>query len=175
MITSTLLQDFRIFTGRFPSGWLLVVSAFRLETMLSTRSAIALALMLFVLAKWSAAMPTTDKDKERLLNTVDVSIKTERTCGKSADKYSSYFMHNVRSAWCYLFEFIRELENPWFLWGYIWISHSCEDYKMADDRWIKWYAHNVFSSATVSCWNIRGASNRVKPKNQRIIKIIEIP
>lgn len=40
--------------------------------MLSARSAIALALVLLVLAEWSAAMPATDKDKERLLNTVDL-------------------------------------------------------------------------------------------------------
>jgi len=39
----------------------------------SVRNIAALALVLLVLAEWSAAMPTTDKDKERLLNTVDVS------------------------------------------------------------------------------------------------------
>ncbi|KAH0945962.1 hypothetical protein HN011_009275 [Eciton burchellii] len=49
-----------------------LIHATRLETMLSARSAIALTLVLLVLAKWSVAMPTTDKDKERLLNTVDL-------------------------------------------------------------------------------------------------------
>ncbi|EFN70796.1 Prohormone-1 [Camponotus floridanus] len=40
--------------------------------MSSVRNIAALALVLLVLAEWSAAMPTTDKDKERLLNTVDL-------------------------------------------------------------------------------------------------------
>ncbi|XP_070172681.1 allatostatin C [Polyergus mexicanus] len=38
----------------------------------SVRNAITLALMLLVLAEWSMAMPTADKDKDRLLNTVDL-------------------------------------------------------------------------------------------------------
>jgi len=28
-------------------------------------------------------------------------------------------------------------EDPGFLWGYDWISRSCEDRKMGDDRWIE--------------------------------------
>ncbi|XP_011695287.1 PREDICTED: prohormone-1-like [Wasmannia auropunctata] len=40
--------------------------------MLSIRSAVALALMLFVLAEYSGAMPTIDKDKDRFLNNVDL-------------------------------------------------------------------------------------------------------
>ncbi|KAL6266949.1 allatostatin C-like [Pogonomyrmex barbatus] len=40
--------------------------------MLSVRSAVALVLMLFILAEYSGAMPTTDKDKERLLNSVEL-------------------------------------------------------------------------------------------------------
>lgn len=39
----------------------------------SVRNAATLALVLLVLAEWSVAMPTADKDKDRLLNTVDVS------------------------------------------------------------------------------------------------------
>lgn len=50
---------------------------FRFDEMPSVRSAVALALMLFVLVEWSRAMPT-DKDKERLLNAVDVSTKGGR-------------------------------------------------------------------------------------------------
>ncbi|EFN89652.1 allatostatin C [Harpegnathos saltator] len=39
----------------------------------SVRSAIALALVLFVFAEWSRAMPAIDKDnKERILNAVDL-------------------------------------------------------------------------------------------------------
>ncbi|XP_012222697.1 allatostatin C [Linepithema humile] len=40
--------------------------------MLSVRSALAIALMLFILVEWSGAMPTIDKDKERLMNSVDL-------------------------------------------------------------------------------------------------------
>lgn len=43
--------------------------------MLSVRSAVTLALVLFVLAEYSKAMPTIDKDKERFLNNVNVSTK----------------------------------------------------------------------------------------------------
>ncbi|XP_029677371.1 allatostatin C [Formica exsecta] len=38
----------------------------------SVRNAATLALVLLVLAEWSVAMPTADKDKDRLLNTVDL-------------------------------------------------------------------------------------------------------
>ncbi|XP_014471590.1 PREDICTED: allatostatin C-like [Dinoponera quadriceps] len=38
----------------------------------SVRSAIALALVLFLFAECSRAMPAVDKDKDRLLNTVDL-------------------------------------------------------------------------------------------------------
>ncbi|XP_050461533.1 allatostatin C [Cataglyphis hispanica] len=40
--------------------------------MSSVRNAATLALVLLVLAEWSVAMPTTDTDKDRLLNTVDL-------------------------------------------------------------------------------------------------------
>lgn len=43
--------------------------------MLSVQSTVALALMLFVLAEYSAAMPTIDKDKARFFNNVNVSRK----------------------------------------------------------------------------------------------------
>ncbi|XP_032688105.1 allatostatin C [Odontomachus brunneus] len=38
----------------------------------SVRSAIALALVLSLFAEWSQAMPAMDKDKDRLLNAVDL-------------------------------------------------------------------------------------------------------
>ncbi|KYN31907.1 Prohormone-1 [Trachymyrmex septentrionalis] len=40
--------------------------------MLSVQSTVALALMLFILVEYSAAMPTTDKDKARFLNNVNL-------------------------------------------------------------------------------------------------------
>ncbi|KYN18132.1 PREDICTED: allatostatin C-like [Trachymyrmex cornetzi] len=40
--------------------------------MLSVQSTVALALMLFVLAEYSATMPTIDKDKARFFNNVNL-------------------------------------------------------------------------------------------------------
>jgi len=76
--------------------------------MLSARSAIALTLVLLVLAKWSVAMPTTDKDKERLLNTVDVSMRQREHVERERSILRiSYMTRDVHDACqCYLFEFI---------------------------------------------------------------------
>ncbi|XP_036142777.1 allatostatin C isoform X2 [Monomorium pharaonis] len=40
--------------------------------MLSARGAITMALMLFVLAEYSGAMPSIDKDKDRLLKNINL-------------------------------------------------------------------------------------------------------
>lgn len=42
---------------------------------MSVRNAITLALMLLVLAEYSESMPAIDKDRERFLNSVNVSTK----------------------------------------------------------------------------------------------------
>jgi len=118
--------------------------------MLSVQSTIALALMLFVLVEYSAAMPTIDKDKARYLNNVNVSKKIKSRdsskrlvwAGRTWSIYAKYFCNlafKKQSFFRIIFD-VRWIKQTPKLWIYEMINPRTNPLRISRDcLWIYLY------------------------------------